>query len=164
VSEALDEFAVPRTVRRAIMGTTHEVLHNVLSHAGATHGAATALLFPRRRPKILQIGIADDGLGIAGTVLRDPHHEELAWFSDARVTGAVIRDNLSGRGAVSGEREGGGGLARVVKRLLLETASKVFLRSGAALVVLRSEDPEHFLFHRLTYGTGTQIRLELRLV
>jgi hypothetical protein len=106
VSATLERLAVSRMVRRAVMGTTQEMLHNVSSHAGADHGAATALFFPRRRPRILQIGIADDGLGIASTVLRDPRHEWLAWFSDARVTGAVIRDNLSGRGPSLGMKKG----------------------------------------------------------
>lgn len=163
LSATLVRLAVPRRARCAVMGTTHEMLHNVFSHAGARYGGATALLFPGRRPKVLQIGIADDGLGIAATVLRHPRHEWLGWFSDARVTGAVLRDSLTGRGAESGEEAGGGGLARIVKRLLSETTCKIIVRSGAALIVLRSGDADRFVPHRLTYGTGTQLRLELQL-
>jgi hypothetical protein len=163
LSATLKRLAVPRSVRCAIMGTAQEVLHNVLSHAEASHGAAAALIFPRRRPKVLQIGIADDGVGIAGTILRHPRHAWLGWFSDAQVTEAVLRDHRSVRGADTGEEQGGGGLARLVKRLLAETPSSVILRSGSAFVTLRSQDPDHFHLRRLTYGTGTQFRLELPL-
>lgn len=163
LSAALEDLRVPRKTLVAIAGTTFEMLHNVLSHADAPHGAATALIFPRRRPKVLQVGIADNGLGIPGSVLRHPRHAWLAWFSDAEVTSAVLRGNLSGRGAESGLDEGGGGLARAVRRLLSETSARLVLRTARALVILQSGQPDRFMLHRLTYGTGTQIRLQIAL-
>lgn len=163
LSAMLGELKAPRKTTLAVSGTTFEMLHNVLSHADASHGAATALLFPRRRPKILQVGIADNGLGIPEAVLRHPRHAWLAWFSDAEVAAAVLRGNLSGRGAESGADEGGGGLARAVKKLLSETSARLVLRSGTALITLQSSQPDHYVLRRLTYGTGTQIRLEVNL-
>lgn len=159
LSATLEELRVPRVTARAVTGTTFEMVHNVLSHAAAPHGAAIALLFPRRRPKILQVGIADNGLGIPEALLRHPRHEWLGWFSDAEVTTRVLSGNLSGRGA----EEGGGGLARAVKRMLTETPSRLLLRSGAALITLESSSPERFIRRRLTYGTGTQIRMEFQI-
>jgi hypothetical protein len=163
LSETLVNLRVARDTSRAVTGTTFEMVHNVLSHAGAAHGVAAALLFPRRRPAVLQVGIADDGPGIAEAVLRHPRLRWLGWFSDAGVTASVLRGNLSGRGAEAGAEEGGGGLARAVKRMLRETESEVIVRSGAALVTLGSDDPERFSMRRLTYGTGTQIRIQFRL-
>lgn len=164
LSDALQAHAVPPPGIRALMGTAMELLHNVLSHAGASHAAAAAFVLPRRRPPVLQLGIADDGIGIPSAVLRHPRHEWLNWFSDAGITRAVIRDQLSGRGDTEhGPEIGGGGMARVIRRLLEETTSEVTLRSGSALIRLTSDDPDHYDVHRLTYGAGTQVRVELRL-
>jgi hypothetical protein len=46
---------------------------------------------------------------------------------------------------------------------LEETTSEVTLRSGSALIRLASDDPDRYQVHRLTYGAGTQVRIELRL-
>ena len=54
-------------------------------------------------------------------------------------------------------------MARVIKRLLRQTDTTVMLRSAAALITLRSTAPDCFERQALTYGAGTQIRLELRL-
>jgi hypothetical protein len=162
LSAALRQLALPRATSRAVMGTTQELLHNVLSHANATHAAATALLLSRRRPKILQIGIADDGVGIAAAVLRDGRHDRLQWFHDVGVTEVVLHQALSGRPATS-ESGKGGGLARIVRRLLSETASTIIVRSGAALLAMRSTAPDQGERRALTYGAGTQVRVELRL-
>ncbi|MBB4635974.1 hypothetical protein [Longimicrobium terrae] len=164
LSDTLKAHAAPRRATLAMMGTAIELLHNVLSHAGSSHAAAAAFVLPRRRPAVLQVGIADDGIGIPAAVLRHPRHAWLTWFSDAGVTRAVIREQLSGRKTTEGETDsGGGGMARVIKKLLEETSSEVTLRSGSALIRLSSTDPESYKVHRLTYGAGTQVRIELRL-
>jgi hypothetical protein len=164
LSETLRAHDVPRPAVLGIMGTAMELLHNVLSHAGASHAAAAAFVLPRRRPPVLQLGIADDGIGIPSTVLRHPRHEWLNWFSDAGVMRAVIREQLSGREDTDHSLEtGGGGMARMIRRLLEETTSEVTLRSGSALIRLSSNDPDQYEIHRLTYGAGTQVRVELRL-
>lgn len=161
LSSCLARLGISRAHKRAVMGTTQELLHNVLSHASASHAAATALLLPRKRPKVLQIGIADDGQGIPGTVVRHERHRWLEWFHDAGITEVVLNRALSGRErADSGS---GGGMARIIRRVLGETQSTVMLRSGAALITLRSNAPDRFERRALTYGAGTQIRLELRL-
>lgn len=163
LSTAIRRLGVVRRTAAAVMGTTHELLHNVLSHAHAQHAAATALLLPRKRPQVLQIGVADDGIGITGSVLRHERHQWLSWFHDASVTEVVLHQALSGReAAVDGG--GGGGLANILQRLLRETPATVLLRSGAAYITLRSTAPDHFEKTALTYGAGTQFRLELRLV
>lgn len=162
LSAALKRLALTRSVRQAVMGTTQELLQNVLSHASASHAAAMALLLPRKRPKVLQIGVADDGLGIPGSVLRQERYRWLGWFHDASVTEVVLSQALSGRPSTA-ESANGGGMARIIKRLLRETTSTVMLRSSAALITLRSNAPDRFERRALTYGAGTQIRVELRL-
>lgn len=161
LSGALKRLELTTAARKAVMGTTQELLHNVLSHAGASHAAAIGILLPRKRPKLIQIGVADDGMGIRDAVLRNGRHEWLQWFHDASVTEAVLNGALSGR-AETPDGGRGGGMARMIRRLLSENRSTVMLRSGAALITLRSSAPEQFVREALTYGPGTQVRVELR--
>ena len=162
LSDTIKRLAVGRGPARAVTGTTYELLHNVLSHANAGHAAAAAILFSRKRPPVLQVGVADDGIGIAGAVLSHPRHEWLQSFHDASVTETVLNQTLSGR-TTTLDSGTGGGVARIIKRLLRETTATVMFRSGAAMVTLRSTAPDRFEKTALTYGSGTQVRLELRL-
>jgi hypothetical protein len=162
LSASLRRLETPRRTLLAVMGTTQELLHNVLSHASARHASAVALLHVRKRPRVLQVGIADDGVGIAGAVLHQERHRWLEWFHDTSVTEAVLQQALTGRPSAP-EAGNGGGMARIIRRLLSESASTVMLRSGAALILLRSTTPDRCERHTLTYGAGTQVRLEIRL-
>lgn len=163
LSAALKNLGAPRSTSRAVTGISHELLHNVLSHSDAMRAAAAALLFPRRRPRVLQIGLADDGVGIADSVLRQERHAWLGWFSDANVTQSVLRRRLSGRADTQEGAESGGGMARMVERLMGDAPARVLMRSGAALVAIERESPTRLLTSRLTFGTGTQFRVEVRL-
>lgn len=162
LSERIKRLAVGRGPARAITGTTYELLHNVLSHASARHAAATAVLFSRKRPRVLQVGVADDGISIAGSVLSHPRHQWLQSFHDASVTATVLHQTLSGR-TTTADSGTGGGMARIIRRLLREATATVMVRSGAALITLRATAPDRFEKTALTYGSGTQIRVELRL-
>ncbi len=158
LATALRQVGQARAAVRVVMSVVQEMLHNVLSHSGAGHAAAIALLFPSRRPALVQVGVADDGVGITGHVLTQPRHRWLGCFSDASVTETVLHEALSGRAS-----ESGGGMSYLVRRLLSETQSTVMIRSGAALLVLRSAAPGRYERTALTFGGGTQIRVEFRV-
>src|SRR5690349_6647272 len=108
LSEGLKQVGLSRKQAAMVMGTMQELLHNVLSHANAAHGVAASLLFPKKRPKVVQIGIADDGAGIPETVLRQGRHEWLQWFHDASVTEVVLSQALSSRDKTTESGNGGG--------------------------------------------------------
>lgn len=158
LASALHRPGLPRATTRAFMAVVHEVLHNVLSHSSADHAAAVALLFPSRHPAVAQVGVADDGIGISGHILAQPRHQWLGCFSDASVTETVLHEALSGR-----DSDTGGGMSFLVRRLLSDAESTVMVRSGSALLVLRNTAPGQYKKTALTFGGGTQFRIELRL-
>ena len=161
---AVERLGCARPLRQAVMGAASELLGNVRSHAGATTAAAVATLLPRRRPRRLQLGVADDGVGIPASLLLQAAHQDLQIFSDGTVTQAVLGYHLSGRQASSTQLAGGGGLSRLFRRLLDQNAgSRVLLRSGSAFFELLDPDPRSWSMHHLTAGSGTQVRLELKL-
>jgi hypothetical protein len=141
-----------------LMATTLEVLQNVRSHAGARHAAAAALVLPRRRPAVVQVGVADGGVGVAGHLLAQERHGWLAAFSDASVAEVALHRSLSGRDAGAG----GGGLSAMVREFLGGCEAALTLRTGTALLSLSSAQPDRYRKSLLTYGFGTQTRLELR--
>lgn len=141
-----------------LIATVLEVLQNVCSHADAQYAAVTALLFPRRRPRVVQIGVADGGIGVAGHVLAQERHGWLAAFSDASVTEVVLHRALSGRDAAVG----GGGMSGIIRQFLRTCDATMTLRTGTALLSLSSRDPDRYRKTLLTYGVGTQTRLEFR--
>lgn len=164
LGSSLERLGSSRRRRQAIMGVAGELLQNILTHAGAMTGAAVATLLPRRRPKVVQVGVADDGIGIARSFLALGTDRDIQQFSDAMVTHVVLGRSLSGRGASNGERVAGGGLSRLFTRLLDEhPGTRVLLRSGEAFCALDAAHPASWKRDRLMAGGGTQVRLEVRL-
>jgi hypothetical protein len=155
---ALRAAGTTKCLRRGVMSTTVELIHNIQSHSGAHFAAAAALLLPRRRPSVLQVGVADDGIGIPDAILSQPLHEWLSWFPDASVMEVVLQHALSGR-----QSQTGGGMAHHVRRLIGEALCRVDIRSGASHLVLSSDKPTTFTKTHLNAGLGTQVRLEVRL-
>lgn len=140
------------------MSTTVELIHNIQSHSGARFGAAAALLLPRRRPQVLQVGVADDGIGIAGSILSQPLHDWMSWSPDASVAEVVLDRALSGR-----ESQTGGGMARHIRRLVDEANCRIDIRTGASHLFLTSDEPRAFTKTYLNAGLGTQVRLQAKL-
>jgi hypothetical protein len=155
LNDRLVELGAAKGCRKAVVGTVIDLLQNVKSHSGAQCSAGTALLFSRRRPKVIQVSIADDGLGIPNTVLSQPLHQWLSWFPDASLTEVVLGHGLSSR-----QSQTGGGAAQLVRRLVSEVPSRVVIRTGGALVSFDSEAPSKFVKRNLSPGLGTQVRLE----
>jgi hypothetical protein len=143
-----------------IVGTANEFLHNVLSHGEAQNAAAVVIVFTRRRPRILQVGIADDGIGIPTSLVTQRRHDWVSEFSDALATRAVLRGALSGRPEDALGALTGGGVARIVQRLSHELHARVIMRSGAALVRVGASTG-NVEINRLSYGHGTQVRIEV---
>lgn len=136
-----------------------EIAQNIRSHANARHAALCVVVERRRRPPRLQVGVADDGIGIPNSILNDPRHGWLDSFSPARATETVVMRQLSGRGA----DQGGGVLGDLYETLLAESGATVTLRSGAGWVRISGADRES-RHESLTYGLGTQVLVELPLL
>ncbi len=145
----------------AVVGATNEFLQNVLSHGGASNAAAVALMFTRRRPPVLQIGIADDGMGIPASLVAQVRHVWMAEYSDVLAARAALRNPLSGRSEDMAGAFTGGGMARMAGRLVADVGATVTVRSGAALVQLSPRFADHPRMSRQTYGHGTQTRIEI---
>ncbi len=155
LSASMRELGLPKKTSVAVMGVSLELLQNVLSHGEARNAAAAALLFARRRPRVLQLGVADDGIGIPGSVRGHSRYGWITELSDAVATRTLLRDHISGREESEGS---GGGLSRLVQRVLRDFGARVRLCSGSAFLALaHGTRPE---MGRLTHGTGTQIRIE----
>jgi hypothetical protein len=136
-----------------------EAVQNVRSHSGARRAVVTALLRPRLRPPVLQFGLADDGVGVSANVLTQDRYAWLQQFTDASVTETVIHQQLSGRA----NGAGGGGFGAMLQEALRATASNVVLRTGAAHLAFPGGDAARYRKTSLTYGVGTQLKIELRL-
>lgn len=156
------ECGLANRAAAAVVGVTNEFLHNVLSHGDVRHAAAAALLFTRRRPRVLQIGLADDGVGIPASMQAQPRHAWMADFFDTLTARAVLRGALSGRPEDVPGAFTGGGMTRIVRRLLSDLKATVTLRSGAALLQLHGNTDDS-RDTRLTLGHGTQTRIEIPL-
>ena len=159
LDSSLNAFGLPDQQAAIASALVCEAFQNVLSHANASHAAAVAVRHSRRRPSVIQVGIADTGVGIPAHVLSHPRHAWLASFSDASVTEVVLDQSISGRP----NDEGGGGFGLLARTFLRECDARLLVRSGAALVTLSSDDPNRYRKRMLTYGAGTQMRFELRL-
>jgi hypothetical protein len=166
VSATLGQMGVEKRVRQAVMGTTLEAFQNVLSHSEAIHAAAAAIILHKRRPPVIQIGISDDGLTIASSVVGQTRHAWLGQFHDTSITETVLHSALTRRGSHERTNEQcteSGGFGLMVKRLLLEARSIVIVRSGAALIKFDSKTPGEYKRFSLDYGVGTQVRIEIRV-
>lgn len=143
-------------VAYALLG---EAVQNVRSHSGARRAVATAMLRTRYRPPVVEFGLADDGVGVSANLLYQDRYAWLAQFTDASVTETVIHQQLSGR--ASGV--GGGGFGALLRETLETTGCKVVLRTGSAHLAFGGKDPSRYRKKNLTYGAGTQLKIELRL-
>lgn len=160
ISAAVRMNGFAKRAGSVVVGATNEIIQNVLSHGEAQNAAATALMFVRRRPRILQIALADDGIGIPASLVAQPRHAWVTEYSDALATQAALRDALSGRAEDAPGAFTGGGMARIVRRLVTQHGATITVRSGAALVRF-SPSRSSADIRRLTYGHGTQIRVDI---
>jgi hypothetical protein len=157
LDDALDRVRLERNRADLVAGAATELVQNVFSHAGGAEAAIVAVLHRRRRPRVLEIGVADGGIGIAGHLLSQDRYDRLMPFTDALVAGAVFSRSLSGR-TIEG---GGGGLSRIVRRLRDKCDATVLVRSGAALLSLSGPSTTRCDAHRLTCGWGTQVLISV---
>ena len=134
-----------------------EILVNVVTHAGAEQATASLILHCRRRPRVIEVGLADSGMGIATNMLMQPRHAWLATMSDRAATEAVFGQALSGRDAA----DGGGGMTRIMKRIVNACNSTLIVRSGAAKLTLTGPLQGGASLVGHTFGWGTQTRLTL---
>lgn len=142
-----------------VFALLNEALQNVRSHARAKRAAVTALLQTHRRPPRLEFGLADNGPGVSANVLAQERYAWLAAFTDASVTETVLDRQFTGRD----DGAGGGGFGTLLKETLEQTSATVVLRTGAAHLNFSSAEPTRYRRTSLTYGFGTQLKIELRL-
>ena len=135
----------------------HELLQNVISHSSSRHAAIGARAVAPRG-KTIEIGLADDGVGIAAHVVAQSSHSWLSWLSDASVTETTLANQLSGRDPHSG----GGCLGEVMRAFLRQADADVTIRSGTAHVKFANARDFSVTKHNLTFGMGTQILIRIR--
>lgn len=163
LTSALDEIA--ESLERGLWPAVPELdallmetAQNVFTHARAENAALSVVVQRRRRPSRLQVGVADDGVGIPIAVLDEPRHGWLASCSPSRATEAVLTRRLTGRGV----EKGGGVLGELYASLVAQAGATITLRSREGWVqVFGVDDVRH---QSLTFGVGTQLLVELPLV
>jgi hypothetical protein len=181
LSSFVKEADLGHSAALLVMAAAQDTIQNVLSHSSATAGATAATLLPQKRPMRLQLGIADDGVGIASSILSQQTHSWLAGFTDSSVTETVLHRKLTGRSrhakhfgesvtpdpmlSEAAETPGvsGGGMARLIRRLLDHDGVTIMIRSGTALLTMRSGLPDDYQRRDLTFGAGTQLLLEINI-
>ena len=159
VVEALQQLGTDEDRVALVADGVMEILQNVITHAEAEHAAAVLVLHRRRRPRVVEVGVADSGMGIATNILIQPRHAWLAPFSDRGTTEAVFAQALSGRDAT----EGGGGMTRIMRRLVDSCGATLIVRSGAAKITLTGSGAGGLSVVGHTFGWGTQTRLVIPL-
>ncbi len=157
--DQLKELCTTKTPGELAEAVAMELVQNIGAHAGPTWACTMTLLEERRRPPRIQIGMADNGAGIALHVLQQPRHQSLAPFTDRAVVEAVLREALSGRD----EPQGGGGFSRLARELTHKHGGDVWVRSGTALIHLPPGGSAHPRGASLSAGYGTQVRVTLPL-
>ena len=137
-----------------------ELLQNVGTHAAGAWVSVVAVLHNRRRPAVLEIGIADSGDGLPKTVLSGPRLRWLAPLCDASILGAFVANGFTSRPVEAG----GGALRDVVLKFLDVVPTAVMLiRSGSALIRIDRSLARSVRPTQLNYGFGTQVRVEIPL-
>jgi hypothetical protein len=154
--------AVAEPVRRIVMSLAHDMLANVVEHAAASRMSAVAVLLARRRPPLIQIGVADDGRGIPSAMLDRGDYRGFGLLHDASVVHAVLARGLTRRVGGAGEDgdDGRGGLSAMIAALMPLLAA-VRVRSGAALVSATARSG--WRRSALDHGHGSQMVVEVPL-
>jgi hypothetical protein len=159
LDDALDQIGLSQRRAGLLSAVTTDLVQNVLAHAGGVNASVVALLHTRRRPPVVEIGVADAGLGIAASLLSQERHAWLMPMTDAAVAEVVFGRALSGRSAEAG----GGGLSRLVRRLRDQCDATVLVRTGAALLDLSGPTSVKCTPQRLNCGWGTQVLVAVRV-
>jgi hypothetical protein len=138
-----------------------ELLQNAGTHATGAWVSVVAVVHSRRRPVVLEIGIADSGEGMPKSVLSGPRLRWLVPLCDASVLEAFVANGFTSRAA-----DAGGGALRdvVLKFLAVVPGGVVLIRSGSALIRIDRALARSIRPTQLSYGFGTQVRLEIPLV
>lgn len=158
LDDALDQTGMGEDRACLLGATAMDLVQNVLAHAGTAHAAVFAGIYPRRRPAMIEVGIADAGIGIAAHLLSEERYAWLIPYTDATIIQSVFGRALSGRS----EDAGGGGLSHLVRRLRDEGSACFRVRSGAGLVTLTGPSTTTSSANRLAWGWGTQTLVTVR--
>lgn len=159
LDDALDRTGMGEDRASLIGAAAIDLVQNVLAHAGAAHAAVVAAIYPRRRPPMIEIGIADGGIGMATHLLSEERYDWLIPYTDATIIRAVFSRALSGRS----EDAGGGGFSLLVNRLRDEGDAYIRVRSGAGMVTLTGPGSRMATANRLVGGWGTQTLITVRV-
>ena len=141
------------------VATATEVFQNVVTHSNAEVAAATVVLHQFRRPAVVSIGIADGGVGVAASMLEHPRHAWMGEVADRGAMAAVLGGALTRRDGT----EGGGGMARIVRRAVCDAGATVVVRSGASQATItraggaRGGPVVRVIGHTWGWGTQTSI-------
>ncbi len=160
---AMSRVAMPGDLRKLLNGIVWDVIQNVVCHAEASYAAILGLHFHRKRPGLLEIGVADDGRGMADALLDQPDHRWMDQFLDVSLLENLFRRNLSSRSGMSDSASpASGGLGALLGILFSKAPVTVLVRSNRVLIQLAS-DGSIRRSHTLSCGVGTQLRIAIRL-
>ena len=138
-----------------------ELLQNISTHAVGACASVVAVVHSRRRPAVLEIGLADSGKGMPSTVLTSPRLQWLVPLCDASILEAFVANGFTSRPLEAG----GGALREVVLKFLdMVPGGVILIRSGSALIRLDLSLARSLRPTQLSYGFGTQLRVEIPLV
>jgi len=163
ISAGLQRLIVSERVRKAIMAFATELVLNSLQHAHATRVKSTALLYTRRRPKVVEIGLADNGVGITESLVTTPTFARLSHLHDSSVVEFMLDQAASARSIANTNGVSRGGLGEAIKGLASVVDASVTVRSGRALVSLGSDGRADYRHEAFDYGLGTQVLASIRL-
>jgi hypothetical protein len=154
LSRELNRLRTPTVQAELLEAVAVELTQNSRAHATGARVTVVALMEIRRRPRRIQIGLADAGPGIANHLLQRLEHEPLAPFTDFTVVETVLVHALTGRAGGHG-----GGFSRLAEKITKHHGGSVWVRSGEGLVRIGESRDGRSTGVRLGAGFGTQVRV-----
>ncbi|MHB1096396.1 MAG: hypothetical protein ACYC3F_09490 [Gemmatimonadaceae bacterium] len=162
LSAWLNEQNVRASAKSAVISCVMEILLNIRTHSGADVAAAVVLELLHRRPHRLQIGFADNGIGIVNSMLENPHFAGLEALHPATAADSLLMGTRTRRDdGRTDEFRARGGLGQVVRCLVEGTRATAAVRSGSALLTFSCDPGFSRLKYYLDYGLGTVWKLEV---
>lgn len=163
LSAGLQRRESAERTRKAIMAFATELVLNSLQHAQATSVRATALLYTRRRPQVIEIGLADNGVGITESLVSTPAFARLGHLHDTSVVEFVLDQAASARSMPDSAAASRGGFGQAIKALVETVTASVTIRSGRALLTVGSDGRADYRREAFDHGLGTQVLASIRV-
>lgn len=147
-----EKVTLDAVAQMALDTAISEILENVLFHSYTPHGGVAAVQAFKGE---LELAIVDQGVGIAGSLARNPDYEDQARKDDLTAIRTAMTVNVTS----TPERNKGWGLA-FTELLLALNEGKLFVRSGRGLVIRGAKQTDKLDSESLP-GTLVAMRINL---